>query len=444
MCFGKNLKKFFRNTFVTIITITLFYASPSDGMIRDAEVEGVLTEMVQSVFSVAGIRPETARVYVINDDSINAFTVGNGFVFINSGLILQFNNPVHLVAVLCHETAHIAAGHINKMVNTISSAYNRSVLAMLAATAGMILTKSPEIAGLFTGYSMYEERKLMKFSREQESQADALAASYLAKLDFDASALIEVFEKFQHLENISGDGNVPIYARSHPYSKTRILYISKYVKKKYQIPNELQKKYDRIRLKLKSYLKSNTWPPKIPKDAYMKAIYFQKNGKIADAIKIMQDLIRQDPSYIYYKDTLAQMLYESGDIEKAIKIYSEIYSENLPPLIQIDYAIALIEASKQPDSRLDLAIKMLETAKYKEDFNPEVYRLLARAYGKKGRDGIVFFMLGNEQLLLGNYQAAVDILERSIKKLDPKSEKSYVEKAKYLKQLIKRDYKRFL
>lgn len=433
----EKLSKSLRNI---VLAIELFSVSQSSSMLRDAEIEGILTEMVQSVFSVAGIRAETAHVYVLNDDSINAFTIGNGFVFIHSGLILQFTNPVHLIAVLCHETAHMAAGHVNKMINKISSAYNKTLLAMVAATAGMLLTKSPEVMGIFAGYATYEERLMMKFSQEQELQADALAALYLLKLNYDASALIEVFYMFQHMENISGTNRIPIYARSHPYSQTRVLYVSKYSKKKYTVPEDLQKKYNRLRLKLKSYLKANTWPPKIPTNDYMKAIYLQKNGKISEAIKIMKKLVNQESSYIYYKDTLAQMLYESGNLNEAINIYKSIYNEKLPVLIQIDYAMALIEANKD----IKFAIKILENAKYKEDFNTEIYRLLAKAYGKIGKEGISYFMLANEQILLEDFLTAHDMLEKSIKMLNKNDEKSYLKKAKYLKELIERDYKRFL
>lgn len=426
---------------VSYLVAVNIHCAKAISLIRDAEIEGILTEIVKPIFIVAGLRPESAKVYIINDDNVNAFTIGNGYIFIHSGMILQFNNPIHLIAVLCHETAHMAAGHVSRMINRISSASNNMTLAMFAAIIGAAVAKTEEAIGALIGYAMLEERFVLKFSRNQELEADSLAASYLEKLNYDASALMEVFDIFDRIEMFAGIKRIPIYIRSHPSSRSRISFISKFSKqKKYIISNNLQRKYDKIHLKLKSYLKTNSWPPKIPQDKYMKAIYFNKNGKAASAIEIMKELIKENPSDIYYKDTLAQMLYESGQIKKAIKIYKEIYSNDLPILIQIEYAMALIESNLE----LDLAIKILEKAKYVESFNDEIFRLLAKAYGKLSKNGISFLMLAKEQILLGNYKLAHNLLKKSIEILKNENEKTYLKKAKYLNELIERDYKRFL
>ena len=104
---------------------------------------------------------------------------------------------------------------------------------------------------------------------------------------------------------------------------------------------------------------------------------------------------------------------------------------------QIDYANILIEANQN----IDKAIRILESAKYKEKFDSNIYRLLAKAYGKQGLTGVASLMLAYEQMLLQNHQMAMTFVKMSLTKLNPTTEQSYIEKAKYLKTSLERDYK---
>ena len=101
-------------------------------VVRDAEIEEILTEFAQSLFKVAKLDPKTAKVYVIDSPEINAFTIGNGFIFINSGTLLRFSNPLEIFAILAHETAHIAAGHINRLIHVLQQRSENFSIAMLA------------------------------------------------------------------------------------------------------------------------------------------------------------------------------------------------------------------------------------------------------------------------------------------------------------------------
>ena len=61
-------------------------------------------------------------MYLINDDSINAFVAGGQNIFINTGLILKAKEADALIGVLAHEIGHIAGGHLNRTVNSINDA----------------------------------------------------------------------------------------------------------------------------------------------------------------------------------------------------------------------------------------------------------------------------------------------------------------------------------
>jgi predicted Zn-dependent protease len=172
----------------------------------------------------------------------------------------------------------------------------------------------------------------------------------------------------------------------------------------------------------------------IPSDDYSKAIYLHKNGKSKEAVEILKKLTQSNPNDVYYKDTLAQILCESGRADEAVKIYRQFCNEKSNSLIRVDFAKALLES----DNDLDYAISILESTKYADYLNSEIFRLLAKAYGKKGRRGLAFFMLAQEQMLLQNYQMAYNLLKNCIKIMDKKTEAPYIKKAEYLKTLIER------
>jgi predicted Zn-dependent protease len=50
-------------------------------------------------------------VKVVDSDEVNAFALPGGFVFVNTGVILEADSEAELAGVLAHETAHVAARH---------------------------------------------------------------------------------------------------------------------------------------------------------------------------------------------------------------------------------------------------------------------------------------------------------------------------------------------
>ncbi|MBQ7674439.1 MAG: M48 family metalloprotease, partial [Alphaproteobacteria bacterium] len=334
-------------------------AERSITIFRDAETEEILTEITQKIFEVAGLRKKSVKMYVIISDSINAFTTGNGYVFVTTGLLLKFNkNPLHLIAVLSHETGHLAGGHIDRMINRIQNSSSNFLVAMLAGMVGGLVTGSEEAVAVLLGYAMTDERLFLRFSREQELAADSLGASYMEKMGYDIQPMIEVFEAFERMEIIGGSASLPVYVRTHPKSADRITALlkrKKTDKKLGSCDQKLVDQYRRITGKLQSYIRTNKLFEETPQEDYPKAIFLHQNGKSTEAITILKKLVKTNPKDIYYKETLAQILTEAGNPSEAIKYYKQIYSERSHVLVKIDYAKALVQA-KQPDA----AIKILE------------------------------------------------------------------------------------
>ena len=425
--------------FFKILLFCLFIFEESFGvrLIRDAEIETVLTDMVKPIFRVAGLKEKSAKIFVIDSDEINAFTIGNGYIFVNSGLLLKFKDPTQVIAVLSHETAHIAAGHINRLMAGILRRQRNATGAMLAGLLATILTGSDKAMAATLGYLMTDERLFLRYSRGEEFAADNLGASYMEKLGYSSDCMISVFQTFQNYNILNGGEHIPEYIKSHPNIDSRIAAIKSRNKKlsnknlTKKTNKNLAEKYARILQKLRAYLKNENSSG----DNYSRTIYLQRCGRLSEAINLMKKLSDQNPRDIFYKETLAQLLYESGKLEKSIEIYQQIYDKDLNPLIKKDYAEVLIEANRN----LDNAIQILESIKYDSYFDNDIFRLLAKAHGKKNKIGISNFMLAQERMIQGNFFVAEQLLDLCLSQLDKKKEASYIKKAKYLKELINRN-----
>ena len=86
----------------------------AQSLIRDAEIEETLRIYENPLIDAAGLRREDVRIYIVNEDTVNAFVVNGQNIFIHTGLIMRANTPNEIIGVLAHETGHIAGGHLSR------------------------------------------------------------------------------------------------------------------------------------------------------------------------------------------------------------------------------------------------------------------------------------------------------------------------------------------
>lgn len=427
---------------VVLILLCILQPKSVDAIsiIRDAEIEDVLTEMAQELFKIANLNPKLAKVYVVNSDEINAFTIGGGYIFITSGLLMKFTNPLKALAVMAHETGHIAAGHINKRIHILEEYSKFFSLAAVAGILGTVATGSPEAMALLLGCVMTGDRLLARYSREEELAADALSAIYMNKLGYSAKYMIDVLNDFKDIEIINGGSNIPQYIRSHPApsfrisaikSNKKLLFIAD--KNTIKFADNFTKRYKRAIAKLAEFLLKKQLSTE-DSDDYIKAMHLIACGRHKEAIGILKKFIKEHFEDVYAKDMLAQAFFESGNAQESVKIYQQIYSKKAHTLIRLNYAKALIEADKD----INLAIKILTKIRHDEIHGSEVFHWLAKAYAKQGREGPADLMLAYEQFTRQDFKTARQLSKRAEAKLDKIKDKSYIRQNKDLMSILER------
>jgi len=87
--------------------------------IRDAEIENTIREYSAPLFRAAGLQPGDIKIYLIKDNSLNAFVAGGQRIFINTGLLAQSTSANQVIGVIAHETGHIEGGHLSRSRNAM-------------------------------------------------------------------------------------------------------------------------------------------------------------------------------------------------------------------------------------------------------------------------------------------------------------------------------------
>ena len=105
-----------------IATAPPAHAQGAPSLIRDTEVERVVRVYLDPLLQAAGLSPDSVRLFIVNEQSINAFVAEGQNMFIHTGLIMALDTPNELNGVLAHETGHLADGHLVRNMQGVRAA----------------------------------------------------------------------------------------------------------------------------------------------------------------------------------------------------------------------------------------------------------------------------------------------------------------------------------
>lgn len=157
------------------------------------------------------------QFHVIPSSDINAFALPGGPMFVNVGAITAADNEAELVGVMAHEMSHVYMQHSAKQ------APKANVAQVIAGIAGAVLGGSTAGRLAAMGIQFGAGTMLMKYSRADESQADATGAIIMYKAGYNPKAMADFFTK---LEQKYGSGG-PQFLSDHPNPGNRQAAIEK-------------------------------------------------------------------------------------------------------------------------------------------------------------------------------------------------------------------------
>lgn len=146
---------------------------------------------------------------VANKREINAFALPGGPVWIHHGAISAAENEAQLAAVLAHEIAHISQRHAADRIS------KQLVANGLIGTLGALLGNDRSAQRAQLGARILAGGYMLKFSRDDEREADDVGAAILRRAGWDASEMVGFMETLAREQRRNGKG-VAAFLSSHP------------------------------------------------------------------------------------------------------------------------------------------------------------------------------------------------------------------------------------
>lgn len=153
------------------------------------------------------------RFAVLDSPVVNAFAVPGGSIYVTRGIVAMMSSEAELAAILGHELGHITARHSVRRMS-------QQMLAQIGLVAGSLISKEfAKYAGL-AGIGI--QVLFLKYSRDDERQADALGVDYSRLSGYNPADMAVTFAALQKMGDLSGGHSLPGFLSTHPLSSERI------------------------------------------------------------------------------------------------------------------------------------------------------------------------------------------------------------------------------
>ena len=196
----------------------------SGGLSRDANGRALVDRVGSRLIASTAAR-ETSYQFkfhlLADNETVNAFALPGGQIFITEALFRRLKSEDQLAGVLGHEMGHVVARHSNEQMA------NSRLWSGLAQGLGVLLSDVHSNSGAQIA-NMVAQWRVMKFSRDDESEADALGVRFMMQAGYNPEALIGVMEI---LAQVSGGANSSDFMSSHPNPANRMEHIREVIAK---------------------------------------------------------------------------------------------------------------------------------------------------------------------------------------------------------------------
>ena len=185
---------------------------------NDPEGTAIVQSVGQEIVSKSDARksPYQYQYHLLADTkTVNAFALPGGQIFITEALLHKLKTRGQLVGVLGHETGHVIARHSAQQLakqQLTQGVTGAAVLASYDPNNGGSRNSAAVVAAIGSLVNL-------KFSRNDESEADKWGVKLMSEAGYDPRAMLGVMEI---LEAESQGGNTPEFLQTHPNPENRL------------------------------------------------------------------------------------------------------------------------------------------------------------------------------------------------------------------------------
>jgi len=186
-------------------------------LLKDQFITRYVDEMGQNIARHSK-RPDISYHFkVVDTKTVNAFALPGGYIYINRGLLDLVHDQSELAGVMAHEIGHVVARHGTKQLS------KQLVLAGILIGASEAIGRKSEKWGAITQVagSLGFFLGMMKYSRDDEREADWLAINEIYRAGYNPQGMVTLFDKFKKLHK-RNPSRFEQFFLSHPNTDERI------------------------------------------------------------------------------------------------------------------------------------------------------------------------------------------------------------------------------
>ena len=162
------------------------------------------------------VRNTPVNFGVLDSPIINAMALPGGYIYVTRGMLAHLNNEDQLATVLAHEIGHVAARHAARQA--WQQQIGQGLLlggALLGQGLGLPTQDLMNLGG------MAAQLIFLRYSREDELEADKLGVEYSSGAGYDPRETIGLFQTLDRMQEKEGQG-MPGFLSTHPDPGERI------------------------------------------------------------------------------------------------------------------------------------------------------------------------------------------------------------------------------
>ncbi len=398
-------------------------------LVEDPEISLYVRSIVNRISSVIPPQPFTFTSGVILHNSLNAFAVPGGHLFVFTGLIMQLDNEAELAGIIAHEMAHITQRHV---ASRIERGKYLTLASLLLAIAG-VAAGGEGGAALATGALGAGQSAMLNYSRMDEVDADDIGYQYLVAAGYPPLGMAGGFKKIREKSAITGGTTVPTYLSTHPEIGTRITSV---IAKASSGPTHLhQRRVDNARFKRVQTLlwarygniqaaKHRFAGKKDGLSLMASAMILARENKIQEASKTFDAALAAAPQDTLILRETGTFHYRKGDTGRAESLLQQAMSRDKKDYMAQFFYARLMDATGQAHKALPYYKEVLRTLPY----DTEVHTALGRSLGTSGQEFLAYIHLGYGAMYSNNKKKTKQYREKAQKLARTAQEKSTLQR----------------
>jgi predicted Zn-dependent protease len=189
------------------------------GRVADEHLQNYVNSVGRRIARVSHNPNLEYHFVALDHESVNAFALPGGYIFVTSGMLEKLRTEAQLAAILAHETVHVVARDISNMMS------NEIGISLLLSA----VPSDKASSGVLTAARVTRKILGLQFSRKDEREADLGGLDYMVRAGYDPYAMVETMHMLQEQQRVA-----PVeFFSTHPSPENRIGYLMRRIETKY-------------------------------------------------------------------------------------------------------------------------------------------------------------------------------------------------------------------